>query len=45
LKKLQQVTGVTTWGSGAEPPAAGGQRGFGGGTSNAAAIFPVFLKK
>jgi len=32
-------------GLGAEPPAAGGQRGLGGGAPNAAAIFPDFSKK
>jgi len=36
--------GVTTWGSGGDPPAAGNQRGFGGGAPVAAATFPAFLK-
>jgi len=30
---------------GAEPPAAGGQRGFAGGAPNDAAIFSSFLQK
>jgi len=38
------MTGVTTWGPGAEPSAAGGLRGFEGGVPNASAIFPVFPK-
>jgi len=32
-------------GLGAPPLAAGGQRGFGGGVPNAAAIFPAFYRK
>jgi len=33
------------WGLGAEPPAAGGQRGFGDGVPDAEAIFTGFLQK
>jgi len=36
--------GVATRGSGGEAPAAGGQRKFGGGAPNAAAIFQIFSK-
>jgi len=32
---------ITIWGLGAEPPVAGGQRGFGGGAPNAAAIYQL----
>jgi len=38
------VLDATTRGLGVEPPAAGGQRGFGNGAPNAAAIFLDFSK-
>jgi len=37
--------GVTTWGSGGGSPSRRGQRGFGGGAPNAAAIFQFFFIK
>jgi len=43
--KLYQQEGVTTRGSGAEPPASGGQWGFEGGAHDAAAILQLFIQK
>jgi len=42
---MEQVTEVTTWGSGRRAPAARDHREFGGGAPNPTEIFPVFFFK
>jgi len=48
-RNLRNAKRTSKWkkqfgGLGAETPAAGSQRGVGGGAPNAAAVFPTFIK-